>query len=418
MVPSNRNWLPTYCDPSAFLPEVQEIQMVFRDPPFLFRDFVGKAMRFLDSPEARAMGFVHDPSRTLPCKWKCSDESVFGVDLCLYAYTGQYPFDKGKIGGRFNESAVAAAVHHAPINVDFGGAHVGYTPGPGGGSFGRIPRPLHAHAMSTDCGALMGLVSPFRSLYDESCDSILVYCPSGTRGLVSIPNEFIQPSWSTHSIKLLVDLEAITVGLVPYDPGQPHTHQVAGRSLFRLHPRFVDALPAETAKRLMGPNPTPIGRELTATYFNIFDTTAAIGHDGVPKERVLPYMKHIVSGRDAPAALKVAVVSTNLEHNSLTDCLRTEQYRPYSFACFTGVFIDVYDDEMGAYVNMFQPLGLNIKPAGRIRDVELAPTEIRALLDRMELAKPALSLDSVMGHARPKTALESFTFHPGRYEEV
>lgn len=414
MVPSNRNWLPAYCDPSAFLPDVQEIQMVFRDQPFLFRDFVGKAMRFLDSPEAAAMGFVHDRSRTLPCKWKCSDESVFGVDLCLYAYTGQYPFDKGRIGGRFNEAAVAAAVHHAPINVDFGGAHVGYQSTGAGGIFGRIPRPLHEHSTSTDCGALMSLVAPFKALYDEACQSIQVFFPPGTRGLVSIPNEFIQPSWSTHSIKLLVDLEALTVGLVPYDPALPHTHKVAGRSLFRLHPRFVDAL----AKREWSAAPVPIGRELTADYFNIFDSAAEIGKDGVPRERVLPYMKYILAGRDAPAALKIAVVSTNLEHNSLTDCLRTEQYRPYSFACFTGVFIDVYDDELGAYVNMFQPLGLNIKPSGKTRDFELAPAEIRELFRKLETAEPALPLDSVMGHARPRRVLESFTFVPGRYEEL
>ncbi len=414
MVPSNRHWLPAYCDPSAFLPEVQEIAMVFRERPFLFRDFVGKAMRFLDSQEARSMGFVHDRARTLPCKWKCSDESVFGVDLCLYAYTGQYPFDKGRIGGRFNESAVAAAVHHAPINVDFGGAHVGYETSPAGGRFGRIPRPLHGHSMSTDCGALMGLVQPFQNLYDEACKSILVFCPPGTRGIVSIPNEFIQPSWSTHRIKLLVDLEALTVGVVPYDAELGYTHKVVGRSLFRLHPRFMETM----SKHGLGTQPVPIGRELTAEYFNIFDTAAEIGSDGVPKERVLPYMKHILSGRDAPAALKIAVISTNLEHNSLTDCVRAEPYRPYSFACFTGVFLDVYDDDLQAYVNLFQPLGLNIKPAGRTRDIELAPAEIRAIFDKLEPAEPRLPIDQVMGHQRPTRPLEDFVFTPGRYEDV
>jgi len=414
MVPSNRHWLPAYCDPTAFLPEVQEIAMVFRERPLLFRDFVGKAMRFLDSQEALSMGFVHDRARTLPCKWKCSDESVFGVDLCLYAYTGQYPFDKGRIGGRFNEGAVAAAVHHAPINVDFGGAHVGYETSPGGGRFGRIPRPLHGHSRSTDCGALMTLVQPFRDLYDEACKNILVFCPPGTRGIVSIPNEFIQPSWSTHRIKLLVDLEALTVGVVPYDADLVYTHKVVGRSLFRLHPRFMETM----SKHGLGTQPVPIGRELTAEYFNIFDTGAEIGGDGVPIERVLPYMKHIVSGRDAPAALKIAVISTNLEHNSLTDCVRAEAYRPYSFACFTGVFLDVYDDELEAYVNLFQPLGLNIKPAGRTRDVELAPAEIREIFDKLEPAEPRLPLDQVMGHKRPTRPLEDFVFSPGRYEDV
>ena len=122
MTPSNRSWLPTYLDPGAFLPAAQECVVLFNEPPFLFQDFVARAMSFLESDTVAKMGFKYDRASALPCKWKCSDESLFGVDLCLYAFTGQYPFDKGKIGGLYNEGSLGAAVHHAAINLDFGGS--------------------------------------------------------------------------------------------------------------------------------------------------------------------------------------------------------------------------------------------------------------------------------------------------------
>ncbi|MBU0608481.1 MAG: hypothetical protein KKI08_11385 [Armatimonadetes bacterium] len=417
MIPTNRHWLPKYCDPTAFLPDVQETRMVFSARPYLFQDFVAKAMGFLRSAEARAMGFHFDPARTLPCKWKCSDEAVFGVDLILYAFTGQFPFDKGKIGGRFNEQSVNAAVHHAPINIDFGGSHVGYRPGPGGGSFGRIGRPLHTEQISTDCGALMALVGHYQEAYDDACDNILVFRPTGGQALVSIPNEHLQPSWSTQRIKLLVDLEELTVGVVPYDAALVHTHKVAARSLFRLHPHFVDRLSEDDARRLLTPTPTPIDSNLTADFFNIFDTMAELEEDGVPKERLLPYMKRILTAPDAPPPLKVAQVNTNLEYNRLTDCLRQPEVRPYSFACFTGVFIDMYDAELGAYVNLFQPVGMSIKAANQTRELEVPPAAVHELFDRVEAAAPVLPLAGVLGRKYPEELLEKFTFRPGFFSQ-
>ena len=45
---------------------------------------------------------VTDYRRVVPCRWKCSDESLFSVDLSIWAYTRAFPFDKGKTGGMYN----------------------------------------------------------------------------------------------------------------------------------------------------------------------------------------------------------------------------------------------------------------------------------------------------------------------------
>lgn len=411
---TNRNWLPAYCDPRSFLPAVQETIILFSEPPYLLQDFVGKAISFLRSEMVRKMGFVFDPRTALPCKWKCSDEAVFGVDLCLYAFTGHYPFDKGKIGGCFNQGSMGAAVHHCGTNIDLGGSHVGYSPGPDGGTFGHIARPLHEEERSTDCGHLMGLIAPFKQVYDDACRNILLFCPAGDQVLVTIPNEFLQPSWSSHKIKLLVDVEGLTLGSVPYDVNKPHTHKLAGRSLFHVHPEFMEAVPPEVAAGFRTQERLPIGQELTADFFSIFDSDAEL-RDGVPTERLLPYMKYILSSKLAPYPLKAAVTNTNIEYNNLTDSVRTEAFRPYAFASFTGVFIDMYDAELGSYVNLFQPIGISIKPSGCSREVEIPPAEVHQIFDRIEAADPVLPLEGVLGFERPERVLEKFTFRPGRF---
>ncbi|MCU0726828.1 MAG: hypothetical protein MUE73_13740, partial [Planctomycetes bacterium] len=407
--PTIWSWLPNYCHPSTFLPTVQETIVLFREPPYLFQDFVGLAIAFLRSEDARKMGFQYDPRTALPCKWKCSDESLFGVDLCIYAWTGHYPFDKGRIGGYFNETALGAAVHHSRTNIDFGGAHVGYLPGPDGGRFGTIARPLRDEEPSTDCGHLLALLQPFKAIYDDACRTILFYRPEGERVLVSIPNEFLQPGWSRHRIKLLVDVERLTGGLVPYHLEKRFTHKLPGRSLFHVSDAFLESLDPQTAALFATPEPTPIGRELTVEWFHIYDSAAEV-RDGLPVQRILPYMRYILSSKVAPYPLKAAVTAANLEYNTLTDAVRAEEFRPYSFASFTGIFIDMYDEELRAYVNLFQPIGISLKPAGRTREVEITPAEIHARFRHLEPVPPALPLEGVLGYPRPKSILSRFTF--------
>ncbi|MFH1808621.1 MAG: hypothetical protein ABIJ09_07745, partial [Pseudomonadota bacterium] len=397
-----------YCDPNSLLPSVQETIVLFQEPPYLFQDFVGKAIAFLKSSLVRDTGFIYDPKIALPCKWKCADESVFGVDLCLYAYTGHYPFDKGGLGGCFNSMTLPAAVHHSRTNIDFGGAHVGYcatVPE----KFGCIVRPMREREPSADCGYLMGIMAPFKEVYDDACKSIFLFSPDGWQVLISIPNEYLQPSWSSHHIKLLVDIENLASGPVPYDVNKPFTHKIAGRSLFSASPRFLEALPEGKAGVFTSRDKTPIGGELTAEYFHIFDSRAELD-GGVPTQRFLPYMKYILSSKLAPYPLKAAVTHANIEHNRLVDAVRAEGFRDDAFASFSGVFIDIYDPDVNAYVNLFQPVGVSIKAAGRTREVEFTSNEIHQIFDRLVPDKPVLDLAEVLGFARPVHVLERFRF--------
>lgn len=417
MTPSNRSWLPPYLDPGAFLPAVQECVVLFNEPPFLFQDYVARAMRFLESDTVKKMGFKYDKKAALPCKWKCSDESLFGIDLCLYSFTGQYPFDKGKIGGMYNEGSLGAAVHHAAINLDFGGSHVGYIPGKHGGRFGNVHRPLHETEHSSDCGYLMSFITPFKQAYDDARENILIFSIEGEDGVfVSIPNEYLQPGWSSHRIKLMVDIETFTSSIVDYDINKPYTHKVAGRTLFRLNEEFLSKVSPETAASFRTTEETPIGVELTADYFNIFDSQAELAGDGAPVDRLLPYLKWILSSKLAPYQLKIAVTNTNIEYNKLTDSVRSEAFMPYGFASFTGTFIDIFDEELGYYINLFQPTGISIKPQGKIREIEIPPAEVREIFQKLEPAEPVIPCENVLNYTNAEKTLEKFTYRPGVFQ--
>lgn len=408
--------LPGYLKMGGVLPSVLETRSVFSERPFLFQDFVGKGLAYLGSKEVEKMGFEFAPDRLLPSKWKCADESLFGADLTLFAYTGHYPFDKGKIGGLFNEGSVGAAVHHGKINVDFGGSHTGYLPGKKGGSFGRIWRPL-AREYSTDCGAMMALLAPFTQVYRDACENILIMRPRGKKSLISIPNEFIHPSLSSTGVKLLVNLEGLTQGSVAFDAKEEFTHAIPGRSLFYAHPEFLKGLPAKEQRRLSAKKPAPIGKNLTPALFEILDENAAVDRWGLPVERLHLYMKFIVADTLAPPGLKAAIINTSIEHNRLTDTVRSPAFRPYSFACFNGVFIDLFDEKVNNYVNLFAPLGLTIKPAGQVREIEITHQELRRKIKRLKAPEPRIPLENVLGYKRPARVLNKFTYAPGRFEE-
>lgn len=406
---STLGWLPAYCRPGRFLPTVQDTEALFSRPPLLFSDFLARALALLQDDVMRKLGLEYDPRRALPCQWKCAEEALFGVDLALYAHTGHFPFDKGMIGGHFNEASLASAVHHSPLNLDVGGSHVGYMPGPDGGTFGNLQRPLRQDAISTDCSHLMGIMAPFRAVYDAACNTILVNRPEEEQVMVSIPNEFLRPSWSSGPIKLLVDLESMCAGQAPHSSELAGAERLAGRSLFHASKALLDSLTPADKERLNNPRQRSIGEALTAPFFHIFDATAELEWNS-PQNRLLPYMKYILAGRGAPCPLRAAVTHANIQHNKLTDCVRAPKYSAYTFASFTGVFIDIFDPEERHYVNLYAPLGLSIKLPGRQREFELPPEELHDALARVEPAEPKLPLASVLGYEPSERQRELFTY--------
>ena len=175
-------------------------------------------------------------------------------------------------------------------------------------------------------------------------------------------------------------------------------------------------LTEEETRRFFCRDPYPIGRALKHAYFNIFDTRAELDAHGLPEQKLHLYMKFILSANHSPWQLKAAIINTNLEYNRLTDAQRDAAFTPYSFASFSGVFIDMYDEELAGYVNLFQPLGLSIKPPGRNREVEFTPDEIHEQFDGLVPIDPIRPLSGMQGYEATQKQAEKFTYRPGYFD--
>ena len=338
------------------------------------------------------------------------------MDLTLYAFTGSFPFNKGAIGGFFNDGSVAAAVHHGACNLDVGGSHVGYVPGNGGGRFGQLWRP-HKQHLSTNCGYLSSLITPFQEVYQDACANIFIQDCGEELLLVSIPNEFVQPEWSSQRIKLQVELNALIRGPVFYRSEDPHTHPPVDRSLFFLHPSFLAGLDEATRREVSSSRPTRIGSLLAPPYFRIFETGTAPLDDRMPARRLLLYIREIVAATDCPPILKACIVNTCLEHNHLSDTSRLPAFRDNSFVSFTGLFIDLFDEPTRTYRNLFQPVALTIKPSGTVRERILTHEELRTRLKAVTGIRPKVDLGLALGEADRDRLTSLFTFRPGYFQE-
>ncbi|CAO0823945.1 hypothetical protein DFAR_390009 [Desulfarculales bacterium] len=111
-----------------------------------------------------------------------------------------------------------------------------------------------------------------------------------------------------------------------------------------MHLGSIQCLTPEQTQAFHSPRPMPIGQALSFQFFNIFDTAATLDDTGPPRQKRLPYMKHIVSAVHSPVGLKAAIIKTSLNYNALTDVMRSQVFMPYDFVSFTGIFIGLYDE--------------------------------------------------------------------------
>ncbi len=435
---NTNDWVPTHARPTAFLPATVAPETVFEPPPFEVSEFVRRALGMLASDRwIRAAGKEFDRTRLLPCKWKCADESLFSVDLVLHACTGQFPFDKGKLGGRFNPESLPAAFHHGPYHLDLGGSHVGVVEdGTGHLEVGYVTRPLQG-TRSTDCGWLMQVLAPFKRVHDQACESILLARTDDTLRL-TVPNEYLHPGWSTSPVKLLLNLDALGAHRAETSSGDrtrrrqeplnssrtstagPHATAgpVAGCTTFAIPPDFVERLSNRQRLRLEAGEVVPVGQGLRPHDFHLYSTETVTDRDGLPVDRLLLYVKEIVAGGRAPYPLTGALINACIEYNALTDALRQDAFRPYGAASFTGVFIDRYDEALGTYVNFFAPVAFSLKIPGAREIIELNAAELRNELLEVRPADPARPLTAVLGYDPTRAIPPRFDFPRSHHQDL
>ena len=362
----NRTDIPPYLATQDYLWNGMCSEELINTKVFLFSDFAARALNYLKSPGIKAKGFNYDATSSLPCTWKCSDESVFGIDLIVYGLTAKFPFNKGLIGGKYNAGSVGAAVHHGFGNVDFGGSHVGYVKDRPDDNFGYIWREAH-NDYSSDCGYLMGVLKPFKKRYDE-LNKLISFNKEDENIFVSFPFYMLESSKQDSSIKMILRDElfndnnyVITDGMIK--------RMVSKQVISRMDPETLNKL--SSGLKISGK------KVLKPEFFEIFDINAKLDEESNVQEGILAYMKYILSSSVLSYSVKAALINTGLEQALLRKTVSLEQYRYISFASFAGLIIDVYDPTVKNFINLYMPLELSLKAKGYTDVTVVEPAQLQ-----------------------------------------
>jgi len=130
------------------------------------------------------------PNQIMPSRAFCSDENQGYPIILLAKHFGAFPFNHGRVGGIVATDRHAPHASHGKDVVIIQASHVGYDPE--SERFGIYRRlQTEAQEMSTDCGAICGVLDWYRAEYDFACHQIGLD-RDGIRYTVVIDNQLLR----------------------------------------------------------------------------------------------------------------------------------------------------------------------------------------------------------------------------------
>lgn len=130
------------------------------------------------------------PNSIMPSRAFCSDENQGYPIILIAKHFGIFPFNHGRVGGIIATGRHGPHAHHGKDMVIIHACHVGYDPE--SREFG-IYRRLHTEnqEMSTDCGAICGVLDWYQEEYQFASHQILLDIVDGEK-LVVIDNQLLR----------------------------------------------------------------------------------------------------------------------------------------------------------------------------------------------------------------------------------
>ena len=107
----------------------------------------------------------------MPSRAFCSDENQGYPIILLAKHFGTFPFNHGRVGGIVATDRHGPHSHHGKDMLLIQASHVGYDPD--SKKFGVYRRlQTEEHELSTDCGAICGVLHWYQKEYDFACQQI------------------------------------------------------------------------------------------------------------------------------------------------------------------------------------------------------------------------------------------------------
>lgn len=130
------------------------------------------------------------PNMIMPSRAFCSDENQGYPIILIAKHFGTFPFNHGRVGGVVATDRHGPHAHHGKDVVIIQASHVGYDPE--SQQFGIYRRLQTEHnEMSSDCGALCGVLHWYQQEYRFACRQILLDRDSEDNRIVIIDNQLL-----------------------------------------------------------------------------------------------------------------------------------------------------------------------------------------------------------------------------------
>jgi len=263
-------------------------------------------------------------NRIMPSRAFCSDENQGYPIILLAKHFGSFPFNHGRVGGIVATDRHGPHAHHGKDVVIVQASHVGYDPDTG--EFGVYRRlQTEDHELSSDCGAICGVMHWYQQEYDFACQHIQLDIIDGQKCVV-IDNQLLRQD---REEGVFLDLDKMIA-----------SHDVIRAYSTAKSFRAADSLVGRIEGEGWPKKKTPIGRQLYPDLFHFKRKSDDMVASGLLNRNLIKAMPCIITN-ERPA-LAAAQANTQMEFDrTFRTIVREEAYRNKKVVFIAGIHIDI-----------------------------------------------------------------------------
>ena len=267
------------------------------------------------------------PHDIMPSRAFCSDENQGYPIILLAKHFGTFPFNHGRVGGIVATDRHGPHAHHGKDVAIIQASHVGYEPE--SDEFGIYRRlQTQGHELSSDCGAICGVLHWYKEEYDFTCQQISLDRDNG-KEVVIIDNQLLNQD---RDEGMFLNMQQMVNDL----------------NVVRSYSTAKSFVASDQLVKRIGKNwpdkKTPINKFLFAELFHFKRLTDDTIASGILNRNLIKAMPEIISSHSP--ALTAAQVNTQVEFDrTFRTIVKEKSYRGKKVVFISGIHIDISPTE-------------------------------------------------------------------------
>lgn len=263
------------------------------------------------------------PYAIMPSRAFCSDENQGYPIILIAKHFGSFPFNHGRVGGIVATDRHGPHAHHGKDVVLIQASHVGYDPE--SKKFG-VYRRIHTEnrGLSSDCGAICGLLQWYKEEYDFACRQISLSQDTSNKTII-IDNQLLKKD---REEGVFLNIEQMVNSLDVLESYSTAKSFIASKQLID---KIGEAWPDKR---------TAIGKHLLPELFYFKRNTDDMVASGLLNRNLITAMPDIICS--SSPELSAAQINAQAEFDrTFRTIVKEKTYRGKKVVFISGIHIDV-----------------------------------------------------------------------------